>query len=126
MPCSCGKRVGSKFKEVYPSTSVVMSSKKKSKETGKKSQNSQKAYANFLLSPYAAHLTKEFVVKVLALNLKNPILGKWYFNGLDNVLVIKFSPLIGKYILHYFVVNCQGIYVQKTKQNLGSQLIQNM
>ena len=100
--------------------------KKKSKETGKKSQNSQKAYANFLLSPYAAHLTKEFVVKVLALNLKSPTFGKWYFNGLDNVLVIKFSPLIGKYILHYFVVNCQGIYVQKTKQNLGSQLIQNM
>ena len=103
-----------------------MSSKGKSKKTGKKSQNSQKAYTNFHLSFYAAHLTKELVVKVLALNLKKPIFGKWYFHGLDNVLVIKFSPLIGKYILHYFVANCQGISVQKTKQNLGSQLSQNM
>ena len=90
LSCSCGKRVGSKlkfwkekqleleskFKEVYPSTSVVMSSKGKSKKTGKKSQNSQKAYTNFHLSLYAAHLTKELVVKVLALNLKKPIFGK--------------------------------------------------
>lgn len=90
LSCSCGKRVGSKlkfwkekqleleskFKEVYPSTSIVMSSKGKSKKTGKKSQNSQKAYTNFHLSLYAAHLTKELVVKVLALNLKKPIFGK--------------------------------------------------